>query len=34
MAAYVQQRKTKADFKEEKKELTFCVVCYSRILLL
>lgn len=32
MAAYVQQRKTKADLKEEKKELTFCVVCHSRIL--
>ena len=32
MAAYVQQRKTKADYKEEKKELTFCVVCHSRIL--
>ena len=31
MAAYVQQRKTKADLKEEKKELTFCVVCHSRI---
>lgn len=34
MAACVQQKKTEteADYKGEKKELTFCVVCHSRIL--
>ena len=32
MAACVQRKKTKADYKGEKKELTVCVVCRSRIL--